>query len=74
MLEAKPEKVEARETMVTIRAFCRGVKMLYGMEGGAGASSGGFSTSVMFLDHLVVTVNKVIFLLSELWFYIRMLG
>jgi hypothetical protein len=33
MLEAKPEKVEATDTIVTTSAFCLEVKMLYGTSG-----------------------------------------
>ena len=52
MFESKPENVEAMDTMVTIRAFCRVVKMLYGMAGVVGVSPGVFSTSVILFDVL----------------------
>ncbi len=49
MFEAKPENVEAIETMVTIRDFCLEVNMLYGGEGATAISSRPFASSVIVL-------------------------
>jgi hypothetical protein len=45
ILDANAENVEATETIVTMRAFCFEVKMLYGTAGAEETTCGPFSSS-----------------------------